>query len=107
MTSFTDPTGYNKADAEFRERDAKLLREMRAKLDAQRAQTCAQQGGSSHWMRCPKCGSVMKEVDYQGVKIDQCQSCHGVFFDAGELDLLLAQDAHNRSLLTSLFGPRK
>ena len=39
-----------------------------------------------HFMRCPKCGHEMKEEDLQGVKIDRCSFCEGIFFDAGELD---------------------
>lgn len=41
-----------------------------------------------HWMCCPKDGMELVEVEFRGVKIDQCSHCGGVFLDAGELDEL-------------------
>ncbi len=40
----------------------------------------------AHWMHCPKCGSMLQEIEYRGVRIDQCPACQGIFLDAGELD---------------------
>lgn len=40
----------------------------------------------AHWMKCPKCGMDLKELELHGVKVDQCGNCGGVFLDAGELD---------------------
>lgn len=39
-----------------------------------------------HWMRCPKDGMELVEVDFRGVKIDQCSHCGGIWLDAGELE---------------------
>ena len=39
-----------------------------------------------HYMHCPKCGHLLSEIDYKGVKIDRCMNCHGVWLDAGELE---------------------
>lgn len=39
-----------------------------------------------HWMRCPKDGMELVEVEFRGVKVDQCSHCGGVFLDAGELE---------------------
>ena len=39
-----------------------------------------------HWMKCPKCGMDLKEIEIHGVKVDQCASCGGVFLDAGEME---------------------
>jgi len=41
-----------------------------------------------HWMRCPKCGMEMVEVEFEGIKVDKCSSCLGEFFDNGELEQL-------------------
>lgn len=38
---------------------------------------------------CPKCAEVMMIVDRQGVHIDYCGKCHGVFLDRGELEKLI------------------
>jgi protein-arginine kinase activator protein McsA len=41
-----------------------------------------------HYMKCPKCGMDLQEIELHGVKVDQCANCGGVFLDAGELDQL-------------------
>lgn len=41
-------------------------------------------------MDCPVCDNVrMREVDRDGVTIDICPQCKGVWLDRGELDKLL------------------
>ena len=71
-------TGYNEADRQFHEKDEQALKAIRAKHDAERAAAQAAQQKAAHWMRCPKCGSQMKEVAFQGVMVDQCGTCGGV-----------------------------
>ncbi len=39
-------------------------------------------------MRCPKCRADMEVVNYEGVEVDRCTICNGIWFDAGEIDLL-------------------
>jgi hypothetical protein len=39
-----------------------------------------------HYMRCPKCGMELIEVEYKSLKIDKCSECEGVWLDSGELD---------------------
>lgn len=41
-------------------------------------------------MQCPVCGDRMKEVERQGVSIDLCPGCKGVWLDRGELEKLIA-----------------
>jgi Zn-finger nucleic acid-binding protein len=43
-----------------------------------------------HWMRCPKCGMELAEVDFRGVTVDSCFSCGGAFLDKGEVEKALA-----------------
>jgi uncharacterized protein len=58
-----------------------------------------------HHMKCPKCGHDLAEQVQEGIKIDRCTFCEGVFFDAGELDqLLLQKDADRKGLLRRLIG---
>lgn len=41
-------------------------------------------------MNCPVCeGSRMREVDKDGIQIDICPTCKGVWLDRGELDKLM------------------
>lgn len=43
-------------------------------------------------MRCPRCeDSELQERARQGVMIDLCVSCRGVWLDRGELEKLMAQ----------------
>lgn len=39
-----------------------------------------------HYMKCPKCGMGLLEVDYNNIKVDKCSSCDGIWLDAGELE---------------------
>ena len=44
---------------------------------------------------CPKCGSDMRSYERNGVVVDQCTGCKGVFLDRGELERLVdAEGAH-------------
>jgi Zn-finger nucleic acid-binding protein len=45
-------------------------------------------------LTCPKCQGVMRSYERNGVTIDQCTECRGIFLDRGELDRLI--DAENR-----------
>lgn len=84
---------------------AKAKREaaLQAEKDANR-ETLRQQ----HWMKCPKCGDDMTEVEYVGIKIDKCNHCQGIYFDAGELDDLLLKKQDERKTffrqVTGLFN---
>ena len=40
-------------------------------------------------MICPVCKVDMMVVEYGGIELDHCLNCKGVWFDAGELDLLM------------------
>ncbi len=46
-----------------------------------------------HFMRCPKCGMELVEIDYKGITIDRCTSCSGVWLDAGELEQVAGAEA--------------
>ena len=38
-----------------------------------------------HYMKCPKCGMELIEIDYRNIKVDRCSECLGIWLDAGEL----------------------
>jgi len=54
-----------------------------------------------HWMKCPKCGMDLIEIDYKGINVDKCSACEGVWLDAGELEQVAKMD---KSSLDKLFG---
>jgi uncharacterized protein len=41
-----------------------------------------------HWMRCPKCGMELLEIDFLGHKVDQCSACRGLWLDPEEVEAL-------------------
>jgi uncharacterized protein len=40
-------------------------------------------------LTCPKCGSEMRSYERNGVLVDQCTGCRGIFLDRGELERLV------------------
>jgi uncharacterized protein len=43
-------------------------------------------------MTCPKCGGEMRTHQRNGVTIEQCRKCHGIFLDRGEFEQLLSRE---------------
>ena len=43
-------------------------------------------------MSCPKCGAEMRTHRRNGVTIEQCRKCHGIFLDRGELEQLIGRE---------------
>ncbi|GHD37344.1 zf-TFIIB domain-containing protein [Streptomyces galbus] len=39
-------------------------------------------------MQCPKCHAAMHTYNRNGVQIEQCSNCRGIFLDYGELEAL-------------------
>ena len=44
-------------------------------------------------MDCPACKGVVVVAEHQRIEVDYCTKCSGVWFDAGELELLLESSA--------------
>jgi len=44
-------------------------------------------------MNCPICTTPLTPVDRQGIEIDHCPRCRGVWLDRGELDKLIERAA--------------
>ena len=95
----------------FRKHEEELLkkaRELREARLAKERDAEREKEKKIHFMKCPKCGGDLVEVEHEGIKVDRCTHCHGVFFDAGELDVLfLKKQDERRSFfrkLTGLFG---
>jgi len=43
-------------------------------------------------MKCPRCETiVLEEIDRDGITVDRCASCRGMWLDRGELEKLLAR----------------
>jgi len=79
------------------ERAQKVEEEMRRKMLADERKSLKE----LHYMRCPKCGMQLVEIDYRGIKIDKCTECAGVWLDEGELEAVMDLD---KSVITKLFS---
>jgi len=53
-------------------------------------------------MGCPRCDGTLKENEFQGLEINTCDKCGGVWLDAGELEQLTKHE--KGGWLSGLFG---
>ncbi|RPD43797.1 zf-TFIIB domain-containing protein [Paracnuella aquatica] len=44
-------------------------------------------------MNCPNCNVTLVIADRQGIEIDYCPQCRGVWLDRGELDKIIERSA--------------
>lgn len=44
-------------------------------------------------LTCPKCEGPMRTYARNGITIDQCTACHGIFLDRGELERLITAES--------------
>ena len=82
-------SGYDDEERYFHEREMETLKKKRAELDTSRKQREQEASKKAHWMKCPKCGSDLEEVEMDRIMVDKCGGCGGLFFDQGEIELML------------------
>lgn len=46
-------------------------------------------------MKCPNCDETLVMTERQGVEIDYCPKCRGVWLDKGELDKIIEKTQEN------------
>jgi len=93
------PSGHEKeyiARMEF-ERRKKLEEEKHKKLAEEEKKRLRE----LHFMRCPKCGMELIEIDYREIKLDKCSECEGIWLDTGELEII---SKYERTTLDKLFS---
>jgi hypothetical protein len=84
---------YQKSDQEeeyFKREAMEQLRRQRRQDARQLATGERDRLKQLHWMRCPKCGLELAEVNYRGVIVDACYGCGGMYLDSGEIDKIVA-----------------
>ena len=57
-----------------------------------------------HFMKCPKCGMNLVEIDYKSIKVDRCSACEGIYLDKGELAEILKLEKGALDRLFSVFS---
>lgn len=50
---------------------------------------------TSRRLRCPACSGPMDLFDRQGVEIERCAECRGVWLDRGELEKLISWETNH------------
>ncbi len=80
-----DRSGYSEENNYINHAEAEKIQALRDKRNAQKAKLEKEM----HWMKCPKCGSSMEEIELDRIMVDKCSSCNGIYFDEGELELLI------------------
>ena len=83
----TDEKPSRNEDEYFARQNQEQIREMRAKLDAERKKA-EKAERAAHLDKCPRDGAALKEQHIENVKIDECPECGGVWLDKGELEQL-------------------
>jgi hypothetical protein len=86
-------------DEYFARENAERLKEARARLEAERADTERR----THIMKCPHDGYDLAPATYHGISVERCNHCGGVWFDRAELSAIeLHED--RPGLLGRFFG---
>lgn len=70
----------------------------------QLAETERQKAKELHFMKCPKCGMNLVEIDYKSIKVDRCSSCEGIWLDTGELARIVKLEKGALDRLFSVFA---
>ena len=77
-------------DEYFARQEAERLTLMRE----QEAADGAARERHSHLMRCPKCGGSLQTEALQGIQVDRCPDCHGIWLDHDEVAALMKHEDH-------------
>ena len=103
---------YNLENNWFKQNE-KVMLEQAARQRERRMQEAAakheQEGldrlSAAHWMKCPKCGHDMETVILEGIDVENCTFCKGVYFDRTEIETLLLRRTSQRfSFYRKFFG---
>ena len=86
---------------------AKMEFERKKKIEEEKHKRLAEEEKNRlkklHYMQCPKCGMELIEIDYKGIKIDECSECEGIWLDAGELDAVAKLEKSGLDKFFSIF----
>ncbi len=84
MSEYTD-----QVEAYFKQQEMAQIKKLREQHLQEKLSEERQAQKNLHYMHCPKCGDKMQAEDLEGIEIDKCPSCLGIYFDNAELEQLL------------------
>lgn len=88
----------------FARQELELKRKRAKEAQAQMQAAERESAKALHYMKCPKCGMPLEEIDYEGVKVDKCFHCEGVFLDKGEIERIQGKETGFIGKLWGVFG---
>jgi len=90
-----------KEEEYFARQDYERKRKIEEKNHKLMAQEEKERHRKLHYMRCPKCGMELIEINYKNINVDKCSECQGIWLDQGELEQVTRMD---QSILNKFFG---
>ena len=72
----------------FRRKEREAIEKLRAKMTEEEQAKAA----AAATLQCPRCDGRLQPVMFEGVEIDVCDKCGGVWLDANELEALTKRD---------------
>jgi hypothetical protein len=84
--TMTDRKPHHLEDEYFIREDAEKQRKLALQVKKETQAVELARLKALHFMHCPKCGLVMREVKFRRIDVDVCFSCNGIFLDQGELE---------------------
>lgn len=102
MTDLNKP--HRSEEEYFKRQELERRKKWAAETTAKMADEEKKRRKELHWMKCPKCGMDLNEIDMFGIKVDECDSCGGLFLDHGEIHQLLAADRNEKGAFARLFS---
>lgn len=58
-------------------------------------------------MKCPNCNIALVMADRNGIEIDYCPDCRGIWLDRGELDKIIDRSVQRPSSHGSNYGAQE
>ena len=79
----------------FRRKEQELIEKMRSKITEESTKKLD--------LSCPKCDGTLHSTQMEGVTVDVCDKCSGVWLDAGELAQVVHRD-EGKGWFGKIFG---
>ena len=99
------PVKPSEAEEEyFHRQEIRRRLQEQAKQEQERAVEEKKRLKELHYMHCPKRGAKLQEERLEGVAVDICPACRGVWFDEGELPKLTEETKGIFSFLRGAFS---
>jgi hypothetical protein len=93
MSNILDERKKGLEEEYFHRKEQEALEKTRQRMAADESKP-----DEAAFMHCPKCGEKLEEHSFNGIKVDRCNRCDGLWLDSGKVDHLAAKK--NRTWLT-------